>query len=70
MKSSIEEVPFKVETLQDEVADLKKELASLRAQRRCHLMDSQLSKVQKVEDVNVLAMEVPNAGYGYLAIAG
>jgi alanyl-tRNA synthetase len=61
VKSSIDEVPFKVETLQDEVADLKKELASLRAQQALSMMDSQLSSVQKVKDVNVLAMQIPNS---------
>jgi Alanyl-tRNA synthetase len=61
VKSSIEEVPFKVESLQDEVADLKKELASLRAQQALSMMDSQLSSVQKVKDINVLAMQIPNS---------
>jgi alanyl-tRNA synthetase len=61
LKSAAEEVPFKVESLQDEVADLKKELASLRAQQAMSMMDSQLSSVQKVKDVNVLAMQIPNS---------
>ncbi|HKG55274.1 MAG TPA: alanine--tRNA ligase [Anaerolineales bacterium] len=61
VKSSIEEVPLKVESLQDEVADLKKELASLRAQQALSMMDSQLSSVQKIQDVNVLAMQIPNS---------
>jgi alanyl-tRNA synthetase len=61
VKSSVEEVPFKVENLQDEVADLKKELASLRAQQALSMMDSQLSSVQKIRDVNVLAMQIPNS---------
>ncbi len=61
LKSATEELPFKVESLQDEVADLKKELASLRAQQAMSMMDSQLSSVQKVRDVNVLAMQIPNS---------
>jgi alanyl-tRNA synthetase len=61
VKSSIEEVPFKVESLQDEISDLKKELASLRAQQALSMMDSQLSSVQKVRDINVLAMQIPNS---------
>src|SRR5258706_5212393 len=61
LKSSIEEVPFKVESLQDEVADLKKELASLRAKQALSMMDSQLSSVQKIKDVNVLALQIPNS---------
>jgi alanyl-tRNA synthetase len=61
VKSSLEEVPFKVESLQDEVADLKKELASLRTQQALTVMESQLSSVQKIKEVNVLAMQIPNS---------
>ncbi len=61
LKSSIEDVPFKVESLQDEVSDLKKELLSLRTQQAMSTFSSQLSNVQMVKDVNVLAMEVPGA---------
>jgi alanyl-tRNA synthetase len=61
LKTSLEEVPFKVESIQDEVADLKKEVASLRRQQAMIAMESQLSSVQKVNDVNVLAMQIPNS---------
>jgi alanyl-tRNA synthetase len=61
LKSSIEDVPFKVESLQDEIADLKKELANLRTQSALSAFNAQLSNVQMVKDVNVLAMEVPGA---------
>ena len=61
LKSSIEDVPFKVESLLDEVSDLKKEVANLRAQQALSTFNAQLSNVQSVKDVNVLAMEVPNA---------
>src|SRR5215208_4210067 len=61
LKSSIEEVPFKVESLQDEVADLKKDMASLRTQQAMSALSNQLSSVQKVKGVNVLAMQVPNS---------
>jgi alanyl-tRNA synthetase len=61
LKSAIEEVPLKVESLQDEISDLKKEVASLRAQQAMSSFNQQLSNVQTVKDVNVLAMEVPGS---------
>ena len=61
LKTSLDEVPLKVEMLQDEVADLKKELANLRAQQAISAFNNQLSAVQLVKDVNVLAVEVSDA---------
>ncbi len=61
LKTSVDEVPVKVEMLQDEVSDLKKELANLRAQSALSTFNLQLANVQTVKDVNVLAMEVPDA---------
>lgn len=61
LKASVDEVPAKVDALQDEVSELKKELANLRAQSALANFDSQLANIQTVNDVNVLAMEVPDA---------
>ncbi|MGB8982677.1 MAG: alanine--tRNA ligase [Anaerolineales bacterium] len=61
LKTSLEEVPFKVESLQDEVADLKKELATLRTDAALSSFVSQLNNVQVVKDVSVLALEIPNS---------
>jgi alanyl-tRNA synthetase len=61
LKTSVEEVPFKVESLQDEMADLKKEVASLRALQALSAFNQQLSNVQFVKDVNVMALEIPNS---------
>ena len=61
LKSSIEEVPFKVESLQDEVADLKKEMASLRASQALSAFNQQLSNVQTMNGIHVMALEVPNS---------
>ena len=61
LKTSLEEVPLKVGTLQDEVAELKRELSNVRAQQALSAFGSQLSAVQTVKEVNVLGMEIPNA---------
>jgi len=61
LKSSIEEVPQKVDALQDEVSELKKELANLRSQQALSTFNLQLSNVQIVKDVNVLALEIPDS---------
>jgi alanyl-tRNA synthetase len=61
LKTSLDEVPVKVEMLQDEVADLKKELANLRAQQAVSSFNAQLANVQTVKDVSVLAVEVPDS---------
>jgi alanyl-tRNA synthetase len=61
LKSSVEEIPAKIESLQDEVADLKKELANLRAQSALSTFNLQLSNIQMVKDVSVLAVEIPDS---------
>ncbi len=61
LKSSIVEVPVKVESLQDEISDLKKELATLRARQALSTFNLLLSNVQTVKDVNVLATEIPDS---------
>jgi alanyl-tRNA synthetase len=61
LKSAVEEVPVKVDALQDEVSELKKELANLRAQQALTTFDLRLSTVQTVKDVNVLAIEIPDS---------
>src|SRR5581483_11308068 len=61
LKSSVEEVPQKVESLQDEIEDLKKQLAEMRSEIAHSRFSGQIENVQKVKDINVLAIEVPNA---------
>jgi len=60
LKTSVDDIPAKVDALQDEVSDLKKELVHLRAQQAMSSFNKQLSTVQKVNDVNVLAMNIPD----------
>ena len=50
-----------MESLQDEVADLKKEVASLRASQALSTFNQQLSNVQTMNGIHVMALEVPNS---------
>lgn len=59
LKSSVDEVPQKVENLQAEVTALKKELATLRSGSALSTFDQQLANVQQVKGVNLLAVEMP-----------
>ena len=60
LKTSLDEVPVKVEMLQ-EISDLKKELANLRAQQALSTFNQQLANVKTVKDVTILAVEVSDA---------
>ncbi|HET6594347.1 MAG TPA: alanine--tRNA ligase [Anaerolineales bacterium] len=61
LKSSIEEVPFKVESLQGEVADLKKELASLRASQALSTFNQQLTNIQMMNGIHIMTLDIPNS---------
>jgi alanyl-tRNA synthetase len=59
LKSSIEEIPHKIESLQEEVTDLKKELVSMLTQSALSTFDQKFSQVQQVKGVNLLIVEIP-----------
>lgn len=61
LKTSLDEVPLKIGMLQDEVAELKKEVTNLRAQQAMSAFSSQLANVQTVREVHVLALEIPGS---------
>jgi len=61
LKSSVDEVPQKVESGQSEIAELKKQLSELRAQSALSAFNVQLANVQSVKDINVLAVEIPDS---------
>ena len=59
LKSSLDEIPLRIEGLQGEVAALKKDLAALRTQTALATFAAQLAQVQAVKEVQVLAVEIP-----------
>jgi len=59
LKSSVDEVPGKVETLQDELSAVKKQLATVRADLAISTFSTQLEKVQSVGGVSLLIAQLP-----------
>jgi len=59
LSATTEELPVKVESLQDELAELRKELTNLRRDSALSTFSLQLSNVQTVKGVNLLAIEIP-----------
>lgn len=62
LSSTPEAVPEKVILLQEELSALKKQMNSLRQDSALQAFDQQLAKVVKVHGVNLLALQVPDAG--------
>jgi alanyl-tRNA synthetase len=60
VSSTPEELPAKVESLQDELTDVRKQLASLRQDSALVTFGQKLQEVETVKDVKVLAVEIPN----------
>ena len=60
LKTSVEEVPAKVDSLLGEVSDLKKELGNWKNQQALSTFQSLFSNLQKVKDIHLLAAEIPN----------
>ena len=60
LKSAMEEVPQKAALLQDELAEARKEAAALKTDLALSAFQTQLSHMQCVGEVNLLAMELAN----------
>ena len=61
VKSSIEEVPHKIDALQDELSAAKKQLAAARADLALSTFNLQLSTAQKVGNVSLLVTQIAGA---------
>jgi len=59
--SSTDEIPAKVEALQDEMAASKKSIAGLRQELALATFETQLASVEQVGDAAILACEIPGA---------
>jgi alanyl-tRNA synthetase len=70
LKSSIEDVPFKVETLQDELDNVKKANTTLRQQVAMSGFDMNAIKVEMVADVPVFAKQMNGADMDTLRLMG
>jgi alanyl-tRNA synthetase len=70
LKSSIEDVPFKVEALQDEFDNLKKTNTVLRQQIAMSGFDVNALKVEMVSDIPVFAKQVNGADIDTLRVMG
>jgi alanyl-tRNA synthetase len=70
LKSSIEDVPFKVETLQDELDNMKKANTALRQQVALSGLDMNAIKVEMIADVPVFAKQVSGADMDTLRLIG
>ncbi len=58
VKSSVEELPSKVDALQDEMTTSKKQLAAARAELALSIFNMQLSTIEKLGDVNLLVTQI------------
>ena len=61
VKASVEEVPHKIDALQDELSAAKKQLATARAELALATFNQQLSNTQKIGDVSLLVSEIAGA---------
>jgi alanyl-tRNA synthetase len=59
LKSSVEDVPLKVETLQDELAATRKQLASARTELALANFNQQLEQVETVGQTRLLVTQMP-----------
>jgi len=61
LKSAVDEVPQKAELVQDELAAARKHIAALKTELALSGFNTQLDNPQKVNGVNLLVLELPEA---------
>jgi alanyl-tRNA synthetase len=70
LKSAVDDVPAKVESLQGELVAVKREASELRKAQAIATFRDQLSAVQKVDGINLLSLEIPEADIDTLRSLG
>ncbi|MCX6033423.1 MAG: alanine--tRNA ligase-related protein, partial [Chloroflexi bacterium] len=61
LKSAVDDVPQKAELMQDELVAARKQIAALKTELALSGFSTQLDNPQKVNGVNLLALEIPGA---------
>jgi alanyl-tRNA synthetase len=61
LKSSLEEIPHKVEVLLDDLTFARKQVSALRAELAKAAFNEQMQKIEVVKGISILALEIPNA---------
>jgi alanyl-tRNA synthetase len=61
LKSAVDEVPQKAELVQEELAGIRKQVAAIKTELALSTFNVQLANVQTVNEVNLLALELPGA---------
>jgi alanyl-tRNA synthetase len=70
LKSAVDDVPVKVQSLQEELAAAKRDSSELRKGQALTAFDEQLSAVQKVGAIQLLTLELPEADIDTLRSLG
>ncbi|HSR29663.1 MAG TPA: DHHA1 domain-containing protein, partial [Anaerolineae bacterium] len=70
LRTSPDEVPVKVDALQAEIAALRRQLAEVRKQQALSILETEMAKVEELQDVKVLAVEFPQADVDTLRALG
>jgi len=70
LKSSLEEVPLKVEMLENELSNARKEIASLRQQLAFSAFDVETIEVRMISHIPVFASNVPGADVEAMRLMG